>query len=124
MSNIINVLFVLDKMDIGGLQKVNATIGDYLNKNKKLNIRFLTLRKSNNETIKVESPVDLLIRNNMEKMISLFLRIINKASQKIFSVDSKLLDKYISHLITEYLYNNPTDAIILSGPSLFMAKNI
>jgi hypothetical protein len=58
------VIFVLDKLDTGGLQRVNVTVVDKLRKSN--DVKFVTIRNSKNE-LKTEAKVTNLIDTFIKK---------------------------------------------------------
>jgi len=115
------VIFVLDKLDTGGLQRVNVTVVDKLRKSN--DVKFVTIRNSKNE-LKTEAKVTNLIDTFIKKMIYFFLQIINYFSKLLFHRDSNLTNNFSSNLLIKYIVKNSPECVVLNGPSLVFGKKL
>lgn len=115
------VLFVLDKLDMGGLQKVNVFIANELSKHLKVSIYSLQKYESNFE---LNIPIFYGEKNFFNHVIILIFKFINYVYKKIKKETLSLVIDYQIKELLRVVEKNRISALVLSGPSIVFAHKI
>lgn len=117
-------LFVLDKLDSGGLQKVNSEIANLLSSER--DVCIFTLQNEE-PYYELSKTVSLVTPSNIDRSYEKKLFLIKSINYLFKSLTKKGLQIVINfeykHLKCVLMANN-FDSVVLSGPALLLAKNI
>lgn len=117
-------LFVLDKLDNGGLQKVNCEIANLLSSER--DVCIFTLQNEE-PYYELSKTVNLVTPSNIDRSYEKKLFLIKSINYLFKSLTKKGLQIVINfeyeHLKRVLMANN-FDSVVLSGPALLFAKNI
>lgn len=113
------ILFVLDNLDIGGLQKVNVEIANNLSENNE--IELLTLRKSVSyfdlKVNEIKLVNDIILFNKIE-----FLRGYNYFSKKILGKGLNFFISQQAQQLDKIIKEKGVETVVLNGMSLLFVK--
>lgn len=112
-----STLFVLDKLDLGGLQKVNVEVAKAL----KAPIFSIQLESS---FYQLAVPIYYGERSNAQKYFVRFLKSINLISKVLFKHSSSLVIKYQVRQLVECVKKNNIEVVVLSGPAVLFLKEL
>lgn len=114
-------IFVLDKLDVGGLQRVNACIANELGKH--LSVKIYSLQNSKNE-METSVPVVYGESGNIEHLFIQMLKAINSIYRLTSSKNSLLVIKYQVKKLINYIKLHDVSTVVLSGPSILFVSEI
>lgn len=119
-----NTLFVLDKLDNGGLQKVNSEIANLVSSEREVSI--FTLQNEEpyyelSETINLITPSS--IDHFYEKKL-FFIKSINYLFKALTNRGLKIVIDFEYEYLKRVLMTKQFDSVVLSGPALLFAKKI
>lgn len=113
-------IFVLDKLDIGGLQRVNTCIANELGK--KLSVKIYSMQLSKNE-METSVPVVYGESGKIEHRFVQMLKALNLIYRLTASKNSLLVIKYQVKKLINYIKLHAVSTVVLSGQSiLFVAE--
>ncbi|MEK4909404.1 glycosyltransferase [Niallia sp. FSL M8-0099] len=119
------VLFVVDKFDMGGLQKVNSVIINALSERNGINVDAYSLQKEKS-IYKFNYKVRVFFgESNLYDKCDVFIRkSINKVYKILFKKGTSIvISKQIANL-SELIRKNKYDTIVLNGPSLLFSSRL
>lgn len=116
------VIFVLDRLDMGGLQNVNVTLANELSENSSYQVFIYSLQKKAS-FYKVSHRVTLSYgENNLDKYFVFSLKVINFIIKKITKKDSNIVRNYQMFKLKKFMKKNSINTVILNGPALLFAN--
>lgn len=115
------IIFVLDDMGIGGLQRVNATISEELVKDNDVELIAI---KDSHEMINTKVPVRILIKNKSTKIWYFVVRGVNYIFKKLFGVSTDIVNKVNFSKLDRVISEKKPDVVILNGTSLLLLNKI
>ncbi|MEG9211967.1 glycosyltransferase [Lactococcus lactis] len=114
-------IFVLDKLDIGGLQRVNTSVANELGKH--LSVKIYSLQNSKNE-METSVPVVYGESGNLEHQFVQMLKALNSIYRLTSSKNSLLVIKYQVKKLINYIKLHDVSTVVLSGPSILFVSEI
>lgn len=115
------VMFVLDKLDMGGLQKVNVCLSGEMEK--KLPTYLYSLQRKD-KIYDVDLPLIYGEKNIVEVELVKVLKGINYFYRKISHKNSGIVSNFQIHNLAKSIKNAHVTHVILSGPSLLFVSKL
>lgn len=115
------VLFVLDQLTVGGLQKVNVHVANELGKH--LDVKVYSLQNTANE-LEVVVPIVYGENSSFEHRYVQGLKSVNLLYRIANYKNSLIVIRYQVKKLINYIRSNGVTTIILSGPSILFITEI
>lgn len=118
------VAFVVDKIDMGGLQRVNSVIVNELS-NKHKEVYLYSLQKFS-PVFEIHKNVHVYYgeKNKLEHLFVFGLKGLRKSLKYAIKKNFFLSEKYQIMKLNEFLNENNIDTVILNSPAIMFASNL
>lgn len=118
-------LFVVDKFDMGGLQKVNSVIVNALSEKKDIKVDVYSLQWE--ESIyEFNKNVNIFFGEaNFRQKSDIFIRkSLNKVSKGLFKRGTKIVISRQISILSKIIRENKYNTVVLNGPALLFSSNL